>query len=157
VLAIVALFTWFQWRTHASSQDTYSAAAAQLARMQADADRIRYLRTAPKSASARERGSEELLAGIETALREADINVSHWRDSIPQPPVRLPKSDYRLHGTRIYLDGLTLRELAAFTCHLERADASLSLSSLAITNREPDIPTYDADLAITYRVFAPGE
>lgn len=157
LLAIACLVAWFQGRSLASTRDTHYTALRQLEQMSADAERIIALRQAPKSATSRRRANEELLAQIERALATAGIDRSQWHDSIPQPPIRLPNSDYKKLTTRLYFQAITPRQLAAFSHHLESTDPTLRLTALNLTNRHHDSPNYDIDLAVSYLVYAPQQ
>ena len=155
VLSIVMAFVWLQWRALASTNDTYETALAQLDQMRADVLRIQSLRQVPQAAAGRPRRNEELLAQVERALEAAGIDHAHWHDSIPQPPVRLPKSDYKRLTTRLYFEDVTLWQLAAFAHHLEAADPTLAVSAVNITNRRLEGSDYDVDLAVSYLVYNP--
>lgn len=157
LLAIVSLLGWMQWRALGSMRDTYDAALAQFDQMQADAARIHTLQQTPQAALGRTRANEELLAQVEESLKAAGIDPTSWHDSIPQLPVRLPQSDYKRMTTQVYLEGIAMQQLAAFTHHLRVIDPALRVSSLNITSRERDSLGYDADLGVSYLVFAPRE
>ena len=156
-LALALLLCFLQWRGYASALDSRRAAVSQLERMRADAERIEKLRDAPRTAASRPRANEELLAQIEGALDRAGIARDQWRDSIPQPELRLPKSDYVRHATRIRLEGVSLRQLAAFAHHLQTADPTLWIESLTLTNRDRDTDRYDSEASVAYLVFAPTD
>ncbi|MGB2987495.1 MAG: hypothetical protein WBE26_16650 [Phycisphaerae bacterium] len=88
-----------------------------------------------------------------TAL--AGIDRSHRHDSIPQPPVRLPKSDHKRLTTRLYFEAVTLKQLAASANHLETSDLIFRVSAVNLTNRDPATTSYGADLAVSYFVYTP--
>lgn len=155
LLALAGLALWFQSRALASTRDTHATALRRLDQMRTDAQRIKTLRQTPKSAASRTRANEELLAQVERSLAAADIDRTHWHDSIPQPPIRLPNSDYKRLTTHLYFESVTLRQLATFGHNLQARDPTLHISALNLTNRHPDNPTYDADLAVSYLVYAP--
>jgi len=155
LLAIACLLGFLQWRASASTQDSYMTALHQLDQMQADARRVGELRRTPHSAAGRRRPNEELLAQIEQALTAASIDRGRWHDSIPQPAARLPKGDYTRHTTRLYFEDITLKQLAAFTYHLQSNDPTLHLTALHLTNRRPESDVYSIDLAVSYLVYAP--
>ncbi len=154
-LAVACLLCWFQWRSWSSQRSAIDSRVAQLDRMRADVTAIESLRDAPQAAASRSRPNEELLAQVEKSLSATGIGKNHWHDSIPQPVVRLPKSDYKKFATRLYFETITLRQLATFAHHLETADPTLGVSALNITNRKPDAPDYDIDLTISYLVYEP--
>lgn len=155
LLAVAGMFGWLQWRVLASTRDTYATALGQLNQMRTDARRIETLRETPRAAVGRSRANEELLAQVEQSLAAAGMDRTKWHDSIPQPPVRLSNSDYKRLSTRLYFEDVTLKELAAFAYDLQSSDPTLRVSAVNLTNRHPDSPEFDVDVAISYRVFAP--
>ena len=156
-LVLVCLTYWLQWRDLGSVRHTHNTAVGQLKQMRADAGRILSLRQRPRAAAGRSRPNEELLAQIERSLAAAAIDRSKWHDSVPQPPARLPKSDYKRLTTRLYFEDITLRELAVFAHHLRAGDSTVSFSAIDLTNKRPDLPCYDVDLAVSYLVYAPQD
>ncbi len=58
-------------------------------------------------------------------------------------------------GKRNSRDGVTLKQLAAFTHHLQSNDPTLHLAALHLTNRRPETDVYNTDLAVSYLVYAP--
>ena len=155
VLVIACMVCWLQWRALASAKDTYRVAVQQLTQIRTDAARIQALQRVPKTATSRERTNDEPLAQVQRSLTAAGIDRSQWHDSIPQPPRRLPQSEYTTHATRLYLEGVRLREFAAFIHHLHVDDPTLRASAINLTNRKSDMPDYDVDLAVSYLVYAP--
>lgn len=152
---VLSLVAWLQHRALASLADTYQVATERLTSMRADAVRILALEKAPQAAAGRTRASEDLLAQIEQSLSAAGIDRSRWHDSIPQPPTRIPRTDYKQLTTRIYLQSIALRDMAAFILHLQTADPTLRVSAIDLTNRHAGGPNYDVDLAVSYLVYAP--
>ena len=152
---VLFLAAWLQHRALASLADTHQVATQRLASMRSDAARILALKQAPRSAASRTRASEDLLAQIERSLGAAGIDRGCWHDSIPQPPTRIPQTDYKQFTTRIYLQSIALRDMAAFILHLQTADPTLRVSAIDLTNRDADGPNYDADLAVSYLVYSP--
>ncbi len=146
---------YLQWRSLASRKDAYRVAAAQLVQMQDDAREVLRLREIPKKAAPRTRTSQELLALVERSVDAVGIPRASWRDSLPQPAVRIPNADYKREATRISLERITLRQLAAFVYDLTTNDPTLQVPTLNLINRVPDKDTFDTDLAVAYLVFAP--
>lgn len=157
LLALVGLLCWSQWRALASTKDTYATALRQLDQMRIDKERIEKLRRTPRTATSRTRPNEELLAQIEQSLEAAGIDRAKWHDSVPQPAVRLPRSDYKRMTTRLYFEAITVKQLAAFAHHLQSSDPTLHVSAVNLTNRHTDRPDFDVDLAVSYLVYAPQE
>ncbi len=157
LLVVTAMLGWLERRALSSGQDTYATAERQLSQMRNDVTRIKILRATPQSAASRTRPNEELLAQVERALTAAGINRDHWHDSIPQPAARVPKSDYKQLTTRLYFESITPKQLATFAHHLQTDDPTLRISALNLTNRHPDTPEYDFDLAVSYLVYARQE
>lgn len=157
MLIAACLLGWLQWRAYGSTQDTYAAALRQLNQMRTDAGRIKAQRHSPQAAVSRTRPNEELLGQVEQALSAAGIDRGKWHDSIPQPLVRLPKSDYKRLATRLYFEAVTLKRLAAFAHHLRLEDPTLRVSAVNLINRNTESPEFDVDLAVSYLVFAPRE
>lgn len=155
LLALACLLCWSEWGALGSVQDTYAVAQRQLEQMRVDASRIEALRETPQSAAGRTRANEELLAQVERALRAAGIERGRWHDSIPQPPSRMAKTDYKRFTTRLYFDGVTLRQVAGFAHHLKSNDPTLQVSALTLTNRQLETPHFEVDLAVSYLVYAP--
>jgi len=154
-LLVLAMFAVLgQWKALASTRDRLTTAQRQTMSMRDDADLIRSLRAAPKVVAGRARGSEELLATIEKALATAGIDRSRWQDSVPQPTVRLPGEDYSQHSTRLYFDGLTLRELASFAVSLDVVDPTLSVSAVSLSNRQIDSPHFAGEVSVSYLVYS---
>ena len=156
-LAVSLLLCWLQARTLASTADAYEVVQRQLEQMRADARQVLALCEAPRSAVSRTRPNEELLAQIEHSLAAANIDRSHWHDSMPQPATRLPKSNYKRLTTRVYFQNVTLKELTTFCHHLQQADPTLQVTALALTNRSADTNAYDVELAVSYLVYEPGQ
>jgi len=152
---LILMLVWFQWRVLASTNDTWSQGLTQLTSMRGDAERIAVLRQTPQTVAGQTRTSQELLGQVENALSAAGIDRSLWNDSVPEPIVRLPQSDYRRVGTRLYLTSLTLQQLAAFVHTLESGDATLHVSALNLTNRDQESPAFDVDLVVSYLVYSP--
>ena len=140
----------------ASVRDTRDTGVRQLEQMRLDAKRIAALRQAPHAAAIRTHPNEELLGQLERALAAA-IDRSRWHNSIPQPPIRLPNSDYKKLTTRLYLETVTLKQLATFDHNLQSNDPALHVSAINLTKRHPDTPHFDLDLAVSYLVYAPQE
>lgn len=155
VVAVAALLAGMQWRTLASVQDTYRVAAAELDQMREDVLAITGLRQVPVTALSRQRTNQELLAQVEKALAAASADRASWLDSVPQPPVQMPGSDYRKLTTRLYFENLSLQQLTLFALELERQDPTLEVSGLNITNRRLDAPGFDVELGAAYLVFSP--
>lgn len=152
---IVGLVAWAQWRALASRRDTLDLAHQQLAGMRSDAERIRQFREAPRAAVSRARTNEELLAQVERALSAAGIDRQRWLDSVPQPPVRDTGSPYVRHATRLYMEAIEPRQLAALVVQLESDDTTLRVSALQWAAR-PDGRAFNAEMELSYLVFAPG-
>jgi len=142
-------------RGQRSTQDTYNHALAQLANMKIDAARIVELRSAPQRAAMRTRSDQELLAQVEAAVDAAGVKRERWRESIPQPIVRLAKSNYKQQTTRCFFEGVTLRDLAKFANKLQAQDSTIRIGGINLTNREPESPAYDVDLSLSYLVYSP--
>lgn len=155
-MAAALVCTCLQWRQFHSVRDTVSTASAQLAEMRTDAAAIRSLRQVPKTASDRARTSQELLGVVEQSLRAANIDRANWQDSVPQPPRQLPNTPYRRATTRLYLDRLTLRQLAALTFDLQRRDETLSITAVDVSRQAREEGTYNVELAVSYLIYAPG-
>ena len=155
LLALACMLCWWQWGALASTRHTYATALEQLQRMRADSQAIEKLRRVPQAAAGRMRPKDELLGQVERSLSGAGIDQTKWHDSIPQNPVRLPKRDYRRLTTRLYFEGITLRQLAAFSYDLQTQDPTLRVSAINLTNRRPETEDYDVDLAVSYLIYAP--
>jgi hypothetical protein len=153
--AILAVAAFSVWRGERSARDTYAKSLAQLSIMQLDASRILDLRAAPKKAAMRGRTNQELLAQLEAAVDAAGVSRDHWTESIPQPMVRLAKSDYKQQTTRCFFESVTLRDLATLTQRLQERDSTIQVSGLNLTNRQPEVPAFDAELAFSYLVYSP--
>jgi len=153
VFVLAAVLAWTQWHALASTRDTHRQGLAQLETMRADADQIALLRRAPQTVAGQTRTSQELLVQVAAALGAAGIDRALWNDSVPEPTVRLPQSDYRRVGTRMYLTSLTLQQLAAFVHHLESHDATLHVTAINLTNRERESALFDVDLVLRHRCF----
>ena len=154
-LIVACLVGGLQWRSLRSARDTLTVARGQLTRMRADVAAIMTLRDRPRSAVGRTRPHETLLAQVEQALSASQIDRSHWRDSIPQPPVRLPKSDFRRMTTSLELESITMRQIATFAHELKTNDPTLGVTGLRLTNRHEDRPEFDVEVDISYLVYAP--
>ena len=157
LVAMAGLLGGLQWRALTSAKDTHAVARRQLDQMRLDAAQVKALRRAPQSAASRTRPNEVLLGQVERALNSAGIDRARWRDSVPQAPVRLPQSDYKQLSTRLYFEGLSLKQLAAFTHDLQTSDPTLHLSALTLANRHPDTKVYDIETAVSYLVYAPQD
>lgn len=153
-VVVTALLALLQWRVLASVEDTYHVAVTELDQMRTDVEAICSLRQAPVTASARQRTNQELLAQVERALAAAGIDRASWLDSVPQPPVRVPGSDYKRFITRLYFENLSLQQLAVFALELERRDPTLEVSGFNVTNRRSDAPGFDLELSVAYLVYA---
>lgn len=70
-------------------------------------------------------------------------------------PMRVAETDYRRMTTRIFLERITLQQLAAMSCHLREGDATLTLSEVSLTARGTTDASFDADVAISYLIYAP--
>lgn len=155
LLAITLLGTWLQWRAYADTRDAEATALAQLAQMRADAAAIESLARQPRQAANRARANQELLAQVEQALQAVGVASDAWRDSVPLPPVRLAGSDYRRYATRIYLEGVSLEQLAALAYQLHIEDPQLSIGAIDLARRSADDDLVNVDLELTYLVYAP--
>ena len=150
-----ALIATVQWRAAASWADTVQTAELQHVRMQEDAATIQKLRTSPIAAMTRRRPTESILTLVEQALQLAQIDRARWTDSIPLPANRERGSDYRVHGTRLTLKGITMKELMAFSHALIQADPALYVGALHIFDQEAGKPVFDAEVVLAYRVYVP--
>ena len=157
LLVVGCMMCWLQWRTLASMKDSYTTALLQLDQMRRNAGEIKALRQTPRTAVSRTRANEELLAQVEQSLSSAGIDRAKWHDSIPQPAVRLSRSDYKKLTTRLYFEAMNLNQLAAFVYHLQEGDPTLQISSVNLGNTRKDSLDYDVDLGISYLVYAPQE
>ena len=155
LVAVTALLAGMRWRALASAEDTLRVAVAEFDRMQVDVQAIRALRQAPVTASSRERTNQELLAQVEEAMAAVGVDRTNWLDSVPQPPVQLPGSDYKKLTTRLYFEHLTMRQIAALSVELKRQDPTLSASSLSVSAGPSDSPGFRMELALAYLVFSP--
>jgi hypothetical protein len=153
---IAALLAWLQGRATASAADTFRVARNQLVQTRDDAQVIRQLRRTPMTAAARARTNQDLLAQVEKALAAAGVDRTLWQDSVPQPPTRIPNSDYLKVTTRLYFEDLTLQKVAAFSHHLRAVDPTLTVSAVGLSNRRGEGPGFDVELGVSYLVFAPG-
>jgi len=154
---MAALVCGLQRRSLRSAGSTYQARALALTRMQIDARRIGSLRDRPQRATDRQRPNDELLAQVEHALKGAGVPVQLWQDSIPQPAQRLPQSPYQRYGTRLYFEDVTIEQVVRFACALLAADPSLAVSSLhLVAPVQADLATWNADLTVSYLVYAPS-
>jgi hypothetical protein len=150
-----AFLTWLQERVTASATDTFRVARGQLAQMHDDAQLIQQLRRTPMTAAARARSNQELLAQVEKALAAAGVDRALWQDSVPQPPTRIPNSDYMKVTTRLYFEDLTLQKVAAFSHHLRAVDPTLSVSGVNLANRTSETLVFDVEVVVSYLVFTP--
>ena len=100
----------------------------------------------------RQDNSRGAVGQVERALGNAGIANDRWAQSVPQPPRRLPQSDYRQHATRFYFESVTLRQLAAFAHNLRTDDPTLHVSSLNLTNRQPETQHFDVEVSLSYLV-----
>ena len=155
LLIAACLFCWLERRALSSVRDTFATATHQLDQMRADVLSIQRLQEAPRAATSRTRPNEELLDQVQQALSSADIDRTKWHDSIPQPGVRVPGSDYKRLTTRLYFDSVTLRQLAAFVHHLQANDPTLRIAGLNLTSPHSDRPDFDVEVAVSYLVYAP--
>jgi hypothetical protein len=150
------LLAWLQGRATASAADTFRVAGGQLAQMRDDAQVIQKLRQTPMTAVARARTNQELLAQVEKALAATGVDRALWQDSVPQPPTRVPNSDYLKVTTRLYFGDLALQKVAAFSHHLRAVDPTLTVSAVGLSNRRSEGPEFDVEMGVSYLVFAPG-
>lgn len=155
-LAIGVAWTGVQWGQFRSVQDTVSTAGDRLLQMKTDAAAIQALRQAPETASDRARTNQELLGVVEQSLSAANISRENWQDSVPQPPRPVPNSPYRRATTRLYLDRLSLQQLAALSFDLQRRDETLSVSAIEVTRHAQESGVYDVELAVSYLIYAPS-
>lgn len=154
-LVMLATLVWWEWNALGSSRDTLELAVRQHEQMRIDAEKIRALREAPRAAASRERTNEELLQQVERAMSVAGIDRHRWQDSLPQPPTRESGSPYTRHTTRIYLESIEPRQLAAFAHDLETKDPTLSVSAINLTaTKNTPSPAYDAELTVSYLVYS---
>lgn len=152
---LLGLLVCRQSRALASASDTCRLAKQQLARMKEDAAVVVRLREAPRTAAARTRTNQELLAQIEKAVDDAGISREFWRDSLPHPAVRLGDTEYKREATRITLQRISMRALAAFAYQLTKSDQTLQVPTISVLNRTPEPALFDVDLLVSYLVYSP--
>jgi len=155
-LALALVWSYLQWRQCSSLRDTLDTAAARLRQMQTDAVAIQTLREAPKRATDRVRSSQELLGIVEQSLAAATIDRAQWQDSVPQPLRQIPSTPFRKATTKLYLDRLTMRQLAELTFDLQRRDPTLAVSGIDLGASGTDNGQYNVELVVSYLIFMPG-
>lgn len=71
------------------------------------------------------------------------------------PPARLPGSDYDQHATRLFLESVDPKQLAAFAHQLTQSDAALHPVELSLRRRDGADATFDVELSVGYLYYAP--
>lgn len=140
-----------------SAADTLAVQRAQRDRQQQDAGRILALRDAPQRATDRRTPHDQLVERIDQALRRAGIAGERLRSVWPEPARRLADSDYKELVTRLSIEDATCQQVVAFGYHLMRADSSLQVTGLRLLNRKPAGPAWDAEIDVSYLLFAPAK
>ena len=160
VLAALALLAaawcWIELRSLRSRRSAFESGVLQLTQMREDVAAIQSLQSAPRLAVDRERPNDELLAEIRQALTAASIPVEAWVGNEPAPPVRLAQTPYKQISLRLFLEGLSLRQLADFAVALSARTAGLSFPSVRLSPAAgADKAKWNADLKMTYLIYAP--
>lgn len=145
-------------RSTSSLERSVTAGTAALSRMQSDADAIIRMQQAPKRAVDEVRANEELLSQIDQALSIARVPKDTWRDSVPQTPRRDADGQFVIYTTRLYFEGMELRQMVALAHALLDNDPILSISALQLTANDRvkgRDAVWNVEIAVTYRLYAP--
>ena len=156
LLLLLGLWNWVEARGLASKHNSHAALIDQIEQMNADVQRVKVLRAAPRSATDRERPNDELLAQIRNAMDEAGMPAERWIGNDPALPVRVPRSSYKRLSTRLSFEQVTLLNLVTFAFHLTDNDRALRISDIRLVAPRGDDPEmWDTELTVTYLIYSP--
>lgn len=154
--AVLALGCWVAAGALASQRDSYHTLLRQIAQMHEDADRIRDLRAAPRTAVERVRPDDEFLQEIRGAVADARIPIERWVANDPAPLARIPQSPYQRATVRLSFVSLTLRQLAGFAHFLAQRNAAVHISQLRLTApRSAAAQEWDVAISLSYLIYSP--
>lgn len=145
------------WWLHASTRDlrnSVAAADAALIGMRSDAEAITSMRHAPPRALDEARPSEQLLSQVDDALAVAGIPKALWRDSVPMPAQRDADGQFVRHTTRLYFEGVSMRQVTELIHVLLTRDPVLRITAIQVSARDKQ-GTWSAEMAVSYRVYVP--
>lgn len=154
-LAASSLFAWQQRSRLESARSTYDTQFTRLGSLQADADRLVWLRNAPQRATDRRVPHDQLVAEIEQACDRASLQKTSLTSIWPETPRRLEQSDYQESSTRLSFERVDLKQVSAFVYHLQTIDPSLGASELQLTAPKANEASWDVELTVSYLLFSP--
>lgn len=156
VCLVVVLGAGREWHAARSARRAAEGLARRAAAMQADAAAIERLRAAPRLASEEARPNDDLMDEIREALEQAGVEAARWTRTDPGTAARLPKTPYLRLDTRLSLEGVSMRQTAAFVAALAAGNSALRATQLrlrAAGDEAEDI--WHADVTISYLIYAP--
>lgn len=155
VAAMCALLCRLEGSRLASARSALATKTTRLAEVRRDLQRIRALQTAPRRATDRRMPHDALIAIIDQSQRSAGVDAKSLSSVWPESPRRVGQSDYLRLTTRLSFERVTLEQVARFVHVLNAADRSLTLTSVRLLSQQYAQPFWDAELAVTYSIYAP--
>ncbi len=144
---------WMADRRQAARRATEDLAACEHL-----AARIEALRARPAVASAEAMGVQEFGQRFAAASKAVGLTLEEVPNVIPQTARRVGNSPYLVKPTDMMLRGVTLEQVVTFLGRLT-ADSGLTVSELHLRapHGEAVSPIWDADVTVTYLMYAPIE
>ena len=156
LLLLLGVWNWVEARALTSKWNSHAELLDQIEQMNADVQRLKALRAAPRSATDRERPKDELLAQIRDAIHNAAMPKERWIGNDPALPVRVPRSPYKRLTTRLSFEQVTLHDLVTFAYYLNEGDRALNVSDIRLVAPRGDKKdTWNADISVSYLIYSP--
>ena len=113
----------------------------------------------PAKASEHEQLATETTGLIETAARDAGIELGSLVRISPESPRRLGDTVYKEKPTQVFLKNITLKQLVGLVHHLLASKSNLEVKALRLAAPRPDDTTdnWTAELVLTYLIYDPPQ
>jgi len=173
LLALLAASAGWAWSTMAAARASALDARDGLERCGQIASRIRALQASPSMAADQELQASQTTGQAEAAARAAGIAAGGLVRISPEPAIRLGDSAYKEKPTRVFMKGVTLRQLATMIHDLAARPSPLTARSITLSapkaddtgdssraesrgssqaeSREP----WNVELVLTYLIYEP--
>jgi len=111
----------------------------------------------PAKASEHEQLAAETTGLIETAAKDADIELHSLIRISPEPPRRLGDTVYKEKPTQVFLKDITLKQLVGLVHNLLTSKNNLEVKALRLAAPRPDdtADNWTAELVLTYLIYDP--
>jgi len=116
---------------------------------------IRQLRAGPRQAAEGQLSASVLNAICEQAARKARLPKKALVEVNPFPPQRVGRTDYKELATKVYLETVSAKQLAAFVFAVQQQAAAMVAKELEMSPSRSDPDSWDASITFAALVYTP--